>query len=136
MALGFACWRKETPATTAGGEEVDQFLGQGWILANLYHLYRSLVRDTGAGLLRQILTTGHGDLWPGRGGGTYLRPLWDAYLARYAITIAWPVSMLLPELTGQPDPGLDHLQQEFAAVCQPSIDQDLSWQAKGQPRHP
>ena len=179
---GFACSRKKAPATTAGGgEEIDQFLTQGSILANLYRLYRSLVRDTDPGLLRQILTTGHGDLCHGRGGASYLRPLWDAYLtagraqlrdlgnltadepefvprwaredlilgntlidiktgwdvrdrldyclnqllgylllnpanqyaidrigvhlARYATTVTWPVTMVLPEFTGQPDCG-------------------------------
>lgn len=49
------------------------------------------------------------------------------YLARYATTISWPISTLLPELAGQPAVDLHRLKQEFADVCQPAIDEHLTW---------
>lgn len=59
------------------------------------------------------------------------------YLARYATTASWPISTLLPELAGQPGADLRRLKQEFAHVCQPTIDEHLAWlRAKNATRQP
>lgn len=49
------------------------------------------------------------------------------YAARYAVTISWLLSTLLPQLTGEASVELGQLGDEFAKVCQPSIDEDLAW---------
>jgi hypothetical protein len=55
------------------------------------------------------------------------------YLARYAATITWPLSTLLPELSGQPSVDLGQIRKDFAEVCQPSIAEHLAWLQAKQP---
>jgi hypothetical protein len=51
------------------------------VLVSLLDSYRQ-ARDLDEDLLRRHLTTLHDALGPGRAGGGYLRPLWEAYLER------------------------------------------------------
>lgn len=209
-------WRKKRDHALLTSEETDEFLEWAWVLISQLDSYRYQAWDLDEDSLRRHLTTLHGALGPGRAGGGYLRPLWEAYLergrrrlqslgtmavaepefipgwargdlilgttlidiktgwyvtdqldyclnqllgyvlldhsgkytidqigiylARYAATITWTLSALVPELSGQPSVDLGQLREDFAEVCQPSIDEHLAWlQAKqpaSQPREP
>jgi hypothetical protein len=75
-------WRKKPNQALLTSEEADQFLAQAWNLVSLLDSYRHQVWTLDEDSLRRYLTTLHSALGPGRAGGGYLRPLWEAYLER------------------------------------------------------
>jgi hypothetical protein len=93
----FAGWRKATPAAATPEKEITEFLGQAWIMANLRRHFRELVWDLDEQSLRRLLTSAHNDLWPGRRGAAWLRPLWEAYVTAGRAQLRWLGSMTAAE---------------------------------------